>query len=135
MTSALLLLPFLHPNPHLTNPKVLGRGVKPSICSKCMNCQSIHKLLWGLGGTISILFMSLGFGSRVLYLLVLIGLNWWLQLDHLVLCWWMFLILFVWCNRLIFSRTEPNLCLKDKTLPVYNMASSHLWKMFSYIIL
>ena len=39
------------------------------------------------------------------------------------------------CNRLIFSRTEPNLCLEDKTLPVYNMASSCLWKMFSYIIL
>ena len=24
------------------------------------------------------------------------------------ICWCMFLILFVWCNRLIFSRTEPN---------------------------
>ena len=39
------------------------------------------------------------------------------------------------CNRLIFSRIEPNLCLKDNLLPVYNMASSGLWKMFSYIIL
>ena len=56
--------------------------------------------------------------------------------KHTVLvCWWMFLILFLWCNRLIFSRTEPNLCLKDKLLPVYNMASSGLWKMFSYIVM
>ena len=39
------------------------------------------------------------------------------------------------CNRLIFSRTEPNLCLEDKLPPVYKMASSGLWKMFPYIIL
>ena len=37
--------------------------------------------------------------------------------------------------RMIFSRSEPILCSVDKLLPVYNMASSGLWKMFSYIIL
>ena len=33
--------------------------------------------------------------------------------------------------RLIFSRTEPILCLEDKLLPVDSMASSGLWKIFS----
>ena len=39
-----------------------------------------------------------------------------------------------WCKRWIFSRSEPIFISVVKLLPVYNMASSGLWKMFTYII-
>ena len=51
-----------------------------------MHESSEHsQALLGAVCTMFILLISLGFVSRVLYLLVLIGLNWWLWLDHLVL--------------------------------------------------
>ena len=50
-------------------------------------------------------------------------------------CWWMFLILIIWCKRWIFSRSEPIFISVVKLLPVFNMTSSGLWKMFTYIIL
>ena len=51
------------------------------------------------------------------------------------ICRWMFLILIVWCKTLISLKIRTNFVSVVKLSPVYNMASSGLWKMLTFIIL
>ena len=51
-----------------------------------------------------------------------------------LICWWMFLILIVWCRKGYFLKIRTIFFSVVKLLPVCNMASSGLWKMLTYII-
>ena len=61
---------------------------------------------------------------------------WWSWMgDGAFMRRWMFLILIIWCKALISLKIRTNFVSVVRLSPVYNMASSGLWKMLTFIIL